>query len=172
MRRSFSLPALVLPTLVGCAGAAGLLTPGAAGPTTIEQDATWVVLATVEVFNRTGIPVAERDEFGGVVRSGVFRVQRSWNGEAVSRRIDCPLVQGAPEQIYSAPFDVEVTARSRPRSGLTSDLSVFGQARRVVAPDGQRSEQRCVLREEFRAWLVDAIRREAMAQPPRGRAGW
>ncbi|HUP20725.1 MAG TPA: hypothetical protein VM778_12340 [Gemmatimonadota bacterium] len=167
MRRTVVLPALLLPALAACAGASGLFTPG--GGTPIEQDVTWVVWAAAEVFQRTAIPVTARDEHEGEVRSGVFRVQHTWGGEHVSSRIDCPMVQGRPEAVYAAPFDVEVTAWVRAGSGLTSNLTVLGDARRVDAQDGRAPALRCRLREEFRAWLVDAISREAMGQPPRGR---
>lgn len=169
MRRTVVLPTLLLPALAACAGASGFFAPG--GGTRVEQDVPWVVRAAAEVFQRTAIPVTEVDEHEGEVRSGVFRVQRTWGGEAVSSRIDCSVAQDRPDAVYAAPFDVEVTAWVRSRSGLTSTLTVLGGARRVDAQDDRAPALRCRLREEFRVWLVDAIRREAMGRPPRLRAG-
>lgn len=170
MQRLVIVPTLFLPALVACAGGPSLFTPGSGTP--IEQDVPRVVWAAAEVFQRTAIPVTERDDHEGEVRSGVFRVQRMWGGEAVSSRIDCPLAQGRPDTLYAAPFEVEVTALVRSRSGLTSNLTVLGDARRVDAQDGLAPALRCRLSEEFRSWLMDAIRREAMGRPPRGRPGW
>jgi hypothetical protein len=151
---------------VGSSGT--FMTPG--GSSHVQMDPTPVLWAAADVFERVGIPVAEEDELDGEVRSGTFRVERAWGGEAAAARIRCGPEEDALLRAGQA-FDVSMIARVRSTDGYSSHVMVVGTVVPVDSGDEGLPAVRCTLREDFRSWVEEEIVRAAQLLPSRPRMG-
>lgn len=134
----------------------------------VSTDFVPVHWAVQEVFDRAAIPVARVDEQSGSVHSGTFTVHQAWDGDPVSRRLVCRAMGDASgAAMYASPLKVSVAANVRPVGETEARVHVSGEAVSEGRTDG--SQVRCTLREPFREWLMDQIRRKAenLPQGPR-----
>lgn len=166
------LPALFL--LPGCGAAGGSISagPGSPGPisvgssTRVSSDLVPVLWAVEEVFERVGIPVASVDEGSGELRSDAFTVRHTWDGDRVERRLECPALGDLdPSTLYGAPFVVSVVARARHAGASSDQLTIRGQAVRQGETPKAIGRIQCRLREPFRQWLLEEVRRKALNLP-------
>ncbi|MEX2531272.1 MAG: hypothetical protein WD960_10910 [Gemmatimonadota bacterium] len=158
------LPTLLVACSIGSSGA--FMAPG--GGSQVRADPVPVLWAANDVFERVGIPVTEMDERGGELRSGMFRVERVWGGEAAAARIRC----GPDDDVglrAGQVFNVSMMARVQSTDGYTSRVRVVGDV--TLAESGERTRPgvRCGLREEFRSWVEEEIVRASQLLPPRHR---
>jgi hypothetical protein len=132
MRRAFVIGAS-FPWMAGCLSILG--GPGDTPDIVVRGTPERVSAAVADVFHANGIPVV--GESAGEVRSGVFQVRGSWQGQDIERRVEC----GPDGQLHLA--------------GLTVELSVVAYiARMVVADPGTdpaTPRSRIVLMSEGRA---------------------
>lgn len=161
--KALALAALV--TLSACF-ATNPMTVGSG--TAVSTDFVPVHWAVQEVFERAAIPVEEVDEQSGSVRSGTFTVSQTWDGDPLARRLACRAT-GATSgaSLYASPLTVSVAADVRPVGETEARVHVSGEAVGEGRTDG--SQVRCALRESFREWLMEEVRRKAenLPQGPR-----
>lgn len=128
--------------------------------TAVSTDFMPVHMAAQEVFAHAEIPVARVDEQSGSVHSGAFTVYQVWDGDPLPRRLVCrALGDLSGAALYSSPLTVSVTADVRPVGETGARVRVSGEA------VSEGSQVRCSLREPFREWLMDEIRRKAENLP-------
>lgn len=174
------LPALVLLPGCGAAVSTSAVTisagPSSPGPvsvgsgTRVSSDLVPVLWAVEDVFERVGIPVASVDEGGREVRSGEFTVRQTWDGDRVERRLECAALGDLdPSTLYDAPFLVSVVARVRDAGASSEHLTITGQAVRQGETPQAIGRTHCRLREPFRQWLLEEVRRKALNLPMRPR---
>ena len=169
--RSRLIPFAIVPVVfAACSiGPSGtFMTTG--GGSHVQVDPVPVLWAAADVFERVGIPVAEEDEREGEVRSGTFRVERVWGGDAAEARIRCGPDDDSALQAGQV-FDVSMVARVRSTDGFTSRVLVVGDVSPVRSGEEPGSTVRCGLREEFRSWVEEEIVRAVQLMPARPRMG-
>lgn len=136
--------------------------------TAVSTDFVPVHWAVQEVFEQAEIPVVRVDEQAGSVDSGTFTVHQVWGGDPVSRRLACRAMGDASgASLYASPLTVSVAADVRPVGETQARVHVSGEAVSEGRADG--SQVRCTLRDSFREWLKEEIRRKAenLPQGPR-----